>query len=62
MRLQTPGEDSLSSLINDSDLLCLVHYTAFQIIMQIGFKCHKIYIFFSIKLMNGVVSQCSLDH
>ncbi len=38
-------------------------YTAFQIIMQIGFKCHKHHFFyFSIKLMDGVVSQCSLDH
>lgn len=38
-------------------------YTAFQIITQIVFKCHKHYIFcFSLKLMDGLVLQGSLDH
>lgn len=38
-------------------------YTAFQIIMQIVFKCHKDSILcFSVKLMDGIVSQGSVDH
>ena len=39
------------------------NYTVFQIIMQIVYKCHKDYtLCFSIKLMDGIVWQGSLDH
>ncbi len=43
--------------------VCVYIYTAFQIIMQLDLSIiNIIFFYFSIKLMDGVVSQCSLDH
>uniref|UniRef100_M4ADA4 PNPLA domain-containing protein n=1 Tax=Xiphophorus maculatus TaxID=8083 RepID=M4ADA4_XIPMA len=57
------GESDLCPRASTLTFHEVTEYTVFQIIMQIGFKCHKDYIFCcAIKFIDGIVCQGSLNH